>query len=279
MMEWTKIANLRGMSMEKIVEQGQLLFAVTVMASGAEQLICAGSKLAVRYVIPFVPQTSFLEYLIGIALLAAGLSIATNRRARLSAFLLGLFFLLCVLLIWVPKEAPHALTGSVRTVLFETLAFCGAALTLAGLLPAEKWFSGRWESAVNGLIKSGPYLFAVSSVVFGIDHFLFLNFVASLVPAWIPWHLFWASLTGAGFIAAGVSIATKWMARWGATMLGIMFLLWFLVLHLPRSVSASLSHNPNTPNEWSSAFIAMGMCGGSWIVAWHSLQTSGQNTK
>jgi hypothetical protein len=35
-------------------------------------------------------------------------------------------------------------------------------------------------------------------------------------------------------------------------------------------VIAFHSHNPNAPNECSSAFIALGMCGGSWICAWHA---------
>ncbi len=52
---------------------------------------------------------------------------------------------------------------------------------------------------------------------------------------------------------------------------GTMFLLWFLLLHSPRVVSASLSYNPNSPNEWSTPFIALGMCGAAWISAWHSL--------
>jgi uncharacterized membrane protein YphA (DoxX/SURF4 family) len=266
-------------ALDEMVKRGRLLFAIAVMASGAEQLICARFGLAVGYIIPGVPGNPFSAYLIGIALLAAGLSIAINRRARLSAFLLGVVFLLCVLLVWIHRAAERPLSGSVRTVVFETLACCGSAFTLAGLLPAEKWFSGRWESSVDGLIKSGPYLFAASSVVFGIDHFLFLGAIASLVPAWIPGSgLFWAYLTGAVFVAAGVGIAANWMARWGATLLGTMFLLWFLVLHSPRAVRASVSHSPNSPSEWSSAFIALAMCGGAWISAWHFQQSEKEKT-
>jgi len=265
--------------LEKIVKQGQLLFAIAVMASGAEQLICAGFGLAVRYIIPWVPGNPFLAYVTGLALLAAGVSIATDRRARLSAFLLGFLFLLFVLLYWVPRVVESPLSVSVRTVVFETLAIGSSALTLAGFLPAKRWFLGRWERVINGLIKSGPFLFGASSVVFGVDHFLVLNVIASLVPAWLPGGLFWAYLTGAAFVAAGVSIATQRMARWGAFLLGTMFLLWFLLLHSPRVVSASLSHSPNSPNEWSSAFIALGMCGGAWISARHAMQTRGQNTK
>jgi uncharacterized membrane protein len=114
-------------------------------------------------------------------------------------------------------------------------------------------------------------------VVFGIDHFLFLAFVASLVPAWLPGGLFWAYLTGTGFIAAGISILTKKIDRWGSFLLGTMFLLWFLLLHAPRVVMAFRSHDPNAPDEWSSAFIALAMCGGSWICAWYSLQRRREN--
>ena len=76
------------------------------------------------------------------------------------------------------------------------------------------------------------------------------------------------ALAGAGFIAAGVCIATRWMARWGATLLGTMFGLWFLLLHAPRILGFSkVAGAPSNPNEWCSAFIALAMCGGSWIVA------------
>jgi hypothetical protein len=113
-------------------------------------------------------------------------------------------------------------------------------------------------------------LFGISSVVFGIDHFLVLALIASLVPSWIPGGLFWAYLTGTAFIAAGISIVVKKLDQLSATLLGTMFLLWFLLLHSPRVLRALVSHNPTFPNEWSSAFIALAMCGGSWLVAAHA---------
>ncbi|MGB8475574.1 MAG: hypothetical protein WCE61_15940 [Candidatus Acidiferrum sp.] len=53
--------------------------------------------------------------------------------------------------------------------------------------------------------KLGLYLFAGSMVIFGIQHFMYAGLLATLVTAWIPWHLFWIYFTGAGFIAAGVT--------------------------------------------------------------------------
>jgi hypothetical protein len=110
------------------------------------------------------------------------------------------------------------------------------------------------------LLKSGSYLFAASSIAFGIDHFLYLRFVARLVPGWIPWHLFWAFFTGIAFIAAGLSIGTKRAAKWAGVLLGTMFLLWFAVLHLPKALGLSAAAGRGAPlnsNEWSSAFIAV----------------------
>jgi uncharacterized membrane protein YphA (DoxX/SURF4 family) len=267
--------------MEKIVKQGKLLFAVAIAAIGAENLICAhvsqpvfAKNPPVVPVIPFVPAIPFLVYPVGIALLAAGLSIAANIRPRSAAILLGFFFLLCVLVLFMPKAIASPLDLNVRTCVFEEMALGASALTLAGCLRVEERSSAGVGLLLDKFIASGSYLFAISSFVFGITHFLILRFIASLVPAWIPGGLFWAYLTGTAFIAAGISIATGVMARWGAFWLGIMFLFWFLLLHAPRVVI-----HPHNPAEWSSAFIALGMCGGSWTCAWHSLQSRGQGTK
>ena len=115
----------------------------------------------------------------------------------------GVHVLLYVLLIELPLVVAKPMGLSVRTVFFEALAFGSSALTLAGTLPT-RGSSRRWDSVLDKLIKAGPCLFGVSSVVFGIDHFLVLAFIASLVPAWLPGHLFWAYLTGTAFIAAGM---------------------------------------------------------------------------
>ncbi len=41
--------------MDQIVKQGRFFWTVALMASGAEQLICARSALPVRYIIPWAP--------------------------------------------------------------------------------------------------------------------------------------------------------------------------------------------------------------------------------
>jgi len=255
--------------MQALAHPGRLIFATAVAALGVENLICAHVSQAVFAksspivpVIPFVPAIPLLAYLVGLILLATGVSIALNLRPRFAAFLLGLLFVLCVLVLFVPKAVARPLDLNIRTCLFEEMALGASALTLAGELRAKTRSFAFGDTLLDRLGSSAPYFFAISSIVFGVTHFLILRFIASLVPAWLPGHLFFAYLTGAAFIAAGLSVATGVLARWGAFWLGVMFLLWFLILHAPRVIM-----HPRIPAEWSSMLIALAMCGGAWIVA------------
>src|ERR1700686_2879862 len=176
--------------MRMIIQQGRLLYGIAIMVFGVENLICARSALTVRGV-PWFPPNSTLGYITGLVLIAAGLSIVINIRARETSILLGLLFLVYVVLIEAPRVAAEPMDLGVRTVFFETLCMASSALMLARTLSAAgSTFRGR--GILDRLISAGPYLFGVSLVVFGTTHFLVLDFIASLVPTWLPWKLFWA---------------------------------------------------------------------------------------
>lgn len=105
-------------------------------------------------------------------------------------------------------------------------------------------------------------LVAVSLVVFGVQHFIYGGFVATLVPAFMPGRLFWAYFVGVAFVAAAIGILMSMLARPAATMLGVMFFLFVVLLHIPRIIGKS-----SDGNEWTSGFVALAMCGGAWILA------------
>jgi uncharacterized membrane protein len=108
----------------------------------------------------------------------------------------------------------------------------------------------------------GRVFVALSLVVFGVQHFIYGGFVATLVPAFMPGRLFWAYFVGVAFVGAAVGILTRMLARPAATMLGVMFFLFVALLHIPRIIGKS-----NDGNEWTSGFVALAMCGGAWILA------------
>ena len=140
------------------------------------------------------------------------------KRARLGAILIAAVYLASVLLTHLPNLAWIS-DISQRTVLFEPLTIGCAALILAGF--------DRTATVARILI-------GLSMIVFGIDHFEILQFIANLIPKWMPGAYFLAAFTGAAFIAAGACIVIRWQMPLAAGMLGLMFFLWVVLLHGPR---------------------------------------------
>ena len=196
---------------------------------------------------PWTPAHPFWAFSTAIVSIAAAVSIAANIQVRCAAIVLAVTILARALLFYVPKLAANPHDPGPWTSGFELLALCGAALVLAG---------------AHTSIKLGRVLFAVSLVVFGVQHFLYAHFIATLVPSWILGHLFWAYFVGIAFVAAAVSIATQIKIDLAATWLGVMFLLWVVVLHLPRAAAAL--HNGN---ERTSLFAALAMSRGAFMLA------------
>jgi uncharacterized membrane protein YphA (DoxX/SURF4 family) len=233
--------------MGKLLKLGRTFFAVSMAAFGIQYLIYALFKAGPGLGPPWTPAPTFWAYFTAIVSLAAAACIAARLQARCAAIVLAITILVRALWVYVPKLAANPHDPGPWTSGFELLAICGAAVVLAG---------GQTTT------KLGRLLFAIPLVVFGVQHFLYARFIATLIPSWIPGHLFWAYFVGVAFVAAALSISSQIKPRLAATWLGIMFLLWVLVLHLPRVVAS-----PHNGNEWASAFVALAMSGGAFIVA------------
>jgi uncharacterized membrane protein len=243
---------------------GRTLFSLAIIASGIETLILArhvGHSLGPQYnvipALPWLPTTPWIAYGFGAIWLACGAGLLSRRTVRTAAMTLGGLLLLCALLLDVPKYAVDLGSISLRTTAFEPLALA----VLAWLLPGP--------GAIPALLSRGSrYLLAVCLIVFGVDHFLALAFIATLLPAWIPWHVFWVAFFGIALIAAGLSIGLNFWQRSGAAGVGLMFGIWVVTLHVPRVLGLyAIPGAPTDPNEWSSLFIATALWGGLWALA------------
>lgn len=239
---------------ERVLEAASLLFPVTVFAFGIEHFVFAGAEGAGMY--PWVLGPRAWNYFFGAVLITTSLFIGIKVRAPLAASVLGTTLCVYALLLYGPRivaqqRDPGPMSGIVGVgsplaAASELLAMGGVALVLAG---------GRME-------RPGRVLFAATMVVFGLQHFLYAGFLATLIPSWIPLHLFWEYFVGAAFIAAAAALAANRAARPAALSLGTMFGLFVLVLHVPRIVAAVRS-----PDEWTSAFVAVAMSGGAFVLA------------
>jgi len=87
-------------------------------------------------------------------------------------------------------------------------------------------------------------------IISGFAHFKFHDFIIKdFIPAYIPFHAFWTYFCGIALIAGGVGLLIKQTRRWAAALTGLMILLWFFLLHIPRA-----SYAPHDYGEW------MGVC-------------------
>ena len=242
---------------------GRAVFAFAMVALGAETLMYArgatdvlGPQYKVIPVIPWLPAYSWLSYLFGAAWVACGLGLLTQRTVRVAAITLGAMLFVCTFVLEVPKNAANIGSMSLRTAVFEPLALA----CIAWLLP-------DWNAMPALLVRVSRYLLGLSLIVFGVDHFLALVGIGTLLPDWIPWHVFWVAFFGAVFIASGLSIASNYLQRWGAAGVGLMFAIWVFTLHLPRVLGLyGIPGAPRDPDEWSSLFIAVALWGGLWTL-------------
>jgi uncharacterized membrane protein len=248
--------------MDRLLRLGRFFFAIPMVGFGVQYLVYGKYLGGLPPVPPWTPGGAWGAYLTGAVLIVAGMSILANWKARFSATVLGLLFLLCVLLLHTQRLSAVIRNGNDRTRALEPLALAGAAFVLARTLAVDWPNLREWTAVVEWLSKLGRWLFAGSMVIFGVQHFMYAGFIATLVTPWIPGHLFWVYLTGVGMIAAGLCIAIKKFGGLAATWLGIMFLLWVIVLHGPRVVA-----QPCNADELSSLLVALTMGGASFVVA------------
>ena len=123
-----------------------------------------------------------------------------------------------------------------------TWSYCvGGAVFAIGL--AAIFLRGDWQKArgLDKLMLLGPLFYAAPLAAFGTEHFTLAQAIASIVPAWLPWHLFWAYFVGACFIAAGLSLVTKIQARLASSLLALTFFLFVVLMDAPAWAQEPLS--------------------------------------
>jgi uncharacterized membrane protein len=93
-------------------------------------------------------------------------------------------------------------------------------------------------NGLDKIILCGPVFIAMPMAVFGTEHSLAATSIGRIIPAWIPAHLFWVYLVGTFLILGGLSIVVQKCAGLSAGLAGVMFLLFEVLMHIPRAVAA-----------------------------------------
>jgi len=229
-----EIARARGL--EKVVAWGHVCFAVPLAVFGALHL--AGPGFVRDIVPPYMPWRSFWVYFVGVALIAASLSIATKVGVRWSGLLFGLMMFSFVAMIHLPGALRQPHDRFIWTIVFRETSFGGAGWILAASAP-DAW-TGRGKSV---LMTVGRGTVAMAALAFGALHFLHPTGLPGIplpkqIPPWFPAPELVDYVTGAALLAAGGSVLAKRRTRIVATCLGAWILLMLLVLYGPVLIGA-----------------------------------------
>jgi uncharacterized membrane protein len=192
-----------------------------------------------------------LAYACAALLILPSLALLVDRGSRAASLVLGLF-LLAASLLHLTRLHAVLYHGSARTAFLEPLALAAAVLVLHGLIA---------PAAATVTVLPGRVLFALCMIVFGIQHFLYPG-IAAAIPRWIHFHQFWVMFTGVALLAAGLAILARTSDRYAGMGLAAMFFGWLVLLHIPL-----IAAHPRNAALWSSGLVALGLCGGSLVVA------------
>jgi uncharacterized membrane protein len=167
----------------------------------------------------------------------------------------------------VNAAAILALVGIPGQVLWSYLVF--GLIFAIGLVTVFR--RGDWQNAqgFDKIVVLGPIFYAAPVAGFGTEHFTITEAIASIIPAWIPWHQFWAYFVGACFIAAALSLVTGIQARLSASLLALTFFL-FVVL---MDTQAWLA-NPGDRFALALALRELSFSGGALALAASRMEPS-----
>ena len=129
---------------------------------------------------------------------------------------------------------------------------------------ATIFLRGDWqrERGLDKLLLFGPLFYAAPLGAFGTEHFTLVNVIASMVPRWIPWHMFWAYFVGACFILAALSFVTKVQAQLAASFVGLTFFLFVVLMDAP-----AWAKNPHSRIALALTLRELAFSGGALALA------------
>jgi uncharacterized membrane protein YphA (DoxX/SURF4 family) len=137
-----------------------------------------------------------------------------------------------------------------------------AAVVAFVVASATTWPDVTKARGSEKIVALNRLFIAVPLAIFGTEHLGAANFIAPQIPAWIPWHLFWAYFVGLALLAASLSIAARVLTRWSGTLLGLMILIFVLTIHIPRVMA-----NPHDRFAWAVAVRDLSFAGGAWALS------------
>ena len=234
------LAEARGL--DKLVALSNVFFAMPLAVFGAEHL--SGDAGIAGLVPAYMPWRTFWLYFVGVALVAAALSIATRIRVQWSGFWFGVMMFLFVAMLHFPGALSEPGNRIGWVIVFRESSFgAGGWALAAGAMADERARTKRT------LVTIARMLIGLAAVFFGVQHFLHPTNVPGVplekvLPEWIPGRAVVGYLTGVVLVVCGAGILIGRKTRTMATYLGAWIVLLVVVIYGPILVDST--RDPST---------------------------------
>ena len=247
---------------------GRRIYGLGAVTLGIPGLVFGSFAVLGQPVPAQFPFAQPLAYAAAALLVLAGLAANLPRTAAIGSLVVAVFFALSIALLHLPQAATEPMVW----VSWENLAE-KTVMALGGVL-AWAWQSPAGQPRAAAILRIVRPLFGVCVIVFGTSEFVYAAFTAAFVPAWLPpsgW--FWAYLTATCQIAAGLAMVSGVQARLAAILLTAMYLIFSLIVHLPRVFA-----DPTGPMAWAENGSNLVLAGAVWVLA-DSLAKAGMRAR
>lgn len=227
--------------MEKLVQIGRIFFAVALIGLGIEHFIFQDFITGRAPAWPeSIPGGQIWAYLTGVVFIGISIAILTGKKARQATLLAGALIFLWALLRHIPVVAASSFLSGEWTSAGKALTFFGGVMAIAATFPkvetGRNTSFNKFMNSGTGFILLGRICLGIFLIITGIQHFLFTEFVASLIPEWFPGDaVFWTYFAGVALIAGGIGLFVPQTARLAAFLSGLMVFSWFWIVHIPRT--------------------------------------------
>jgi hypothetical protein len=247
--------------LDKIVVLSNLCFALSLAAFGAEHL--AAAKFIQMGVPSYVPWHLFWAYFVGVALLAASLSIATKIEVRWSGLLFGIMLFLFVAMLHIPRVYANPRDRIAWALAVRDMSFAAGGWILAA--------GAMREDGKGKLIPVGRMLVGIAAIFYGVETFLHpLGMpgvpLEKLMPAWIPARPLIGYLTAAILVGAGAAILLAKNTRMAATYLGTWIVLLVVFIYGPVLIAALADPSTDVKVEGLNYFFDTLLFGGTILA-------------
>lgn len=125
---------------------------------------------------------------------------------------------------------------------------------------------------MNSITTAGRILFAVPFAIFGINHFIMMDYYMGMLTSFIPQTAFVMILTGILLIAASISIITKKFVRFSTILLAVLLFIFIVTIHIPHLVKGV-----DTTTTLITLLKDVSLMGGSLMIA--GIYSEGETVK